>query len=257
MMTNSIAAQASQPVSGMHACTACGQQLHQTAPICPGCGASQRKRGYKSKVAAGLLAILLGGLGIHRFYLGQWWGIFYLLLFWTLLPGLIALIEGIVFLVADQSSWDARHNEGKPNLGGEGSAGLVVALVVGGFAAIMVVGILAAVAIPAYADYAVRAKVAGAFAAARHPREVVEQYIVDNQAYPTSNDDVGLPQTAAIDARQSFTIGDGGVIVMTLTDPVQLRDQTVVFSPVIENNTLRWDCRGGTLKSLYRPPECR
>ena len=38
----------------------------------------------KSKVAAGLLGIFLGGLGIHKFYLGRWgWGIVYLLFFWT------------------------------------------------------------------------------------------------------------------------------------------------------------------------------
>lgn len=256
-MTNSVAAQISQPLPGMAACTACGHDLHQTAPICPSCGASQRSRGYKSKVVAGLLAIFLGGLGVHRFYLGQWWGVFYLLLFWTLIPGLIALFEGIVFLARSQESWDARHNDGKPNLGGEGSVGLVVALVVGGFAAIIVVGILAAIAIPAYQDYTLRAKVAGAFAASKQPREAVKQFIIDYRAYPTSNADVGLPEEAAADARQTFVVGDEGVIVMTLTGPLQLRDQTVEFTPIIENNTLRWDCRGGTLKSRYRPPECR
>lgn len=34
----------------------------------------------KDKLAAALLAIFLGGLGIHKFYLGmKWWGLFYLL----------------------------------------------------------------------------------------------------------------------------------------------------------------------------------
>lgn len=141
-----------------------------TAPICPHCGASQRSRGYKSKLAAGHLAIFLGGFGIHRFYLGQWWGVFYLLLFWTMLPGLISLIEGIVFLLTNQESWDKRHNDGKPNLGGEGSVGLVIALVAAVFIGIMTIGILAAIAIPAYQDYPIRAKVAGAEATVRGSR---------------------------------------------------------------------------------------
>lgn len=243
---------------GMIACGACDKTLHETAPICPHCGASQRSRGYKSKVAAGLLAIFLGGFGVHRFYLGQWWGIFYLLLFWTMVPGLVALIEGIVFLATGQESWDERHNEGKPNVGGEGSVGLVIALVAGVFVAIMVVGILAAIAIPAYQDYVIRAKMTASMAAAAEVRESVEQFIIDERAYPGSNADVGIAEHAAGDAAQAFAVQEGGVIVMTLTDKMRaLATKTLIFTPRIEDNTLYWDCRGGTLEARYRTPECR
>ncbi|WP_422392226.1 TM2 domain-containing protein [Niallia oryzisoli] len=52
----------------------------------------------KSKVAAGLLGILLGSFGIHKFYLGRWgWGIIYLLFFWTYIPGIFGFIEGIIY----------------------------------------------------------------------------------------------------------------------------------------------------------------
>ncbi|TLN04709.1 NINE protein, partial [bacterium] len=63
--------------------------------------------GEKSKVVAGILGILLGGLGIHKFYLGyNKEGIIMLavslLLSWTgIAPaavGLIGLIEGIIYL---------------------------------------------------------------------------------------------------------------------------------------------------------------
>jgi TM2 domain-containing membrane protein YozV len=178
-----------------------------TAPICPHCGASQRSRGYKSKLAAGLLAIFLGGFGIHRFYLGQWWGVFYLLLFWAMLPGLISLIEGIVFLVTNQESWDKRHNDGKPNLGGEGSVGLVIALVAAVFIGIMTIGILAAIAI--------RAKVAGAEAAVRGVQGAVEQYVIDEGAYPGSNADVGLAEVTGNDGPISILVQEGGEIVLT------------------------------------------
>lgn len=48
----------------------------------------------KSVGVAVLLALFLGGLGIHKFYLGKTsLGIIYLLFFWTLIPGIIALIE--------------------------------------------------------------------------------------------------------------------------------------------------------------------
>lgn len=56
----------------------------------------------KSKIAAWLLAWLLGGIGGHKFYLnrvGQ--GLFYLVFCWTLIPVVIAFIEGIVYLTMD------------------------------------------------------------------------------------------------------------------------------------------------------------
>ncbi len=54
-------------------CRSCGAHIAANASQCPQCQASQNLN-PKSKVAAGVLALLLGGWGIHRFYLGQWWG---------------------------------------------------------------------------------------------------------------------------------------------------------------------------------------
>lgn len=48
----------------------------------------------KSVSTGVLLALFLGGLGIHKFYLGQsGWGVLYLLFFWTFIPSIIALVE--------------------------------------------------------------------------------------------------------------------------------------------------------------------
>ena len=55
----------------------------------------------KSKVTAGLLGILLGGFGVHKFYLGRIGaGIVYILFCWTGIPSIIGLIEGIMYLTA-------------------------------------------------------------------------------------------------------------------------------------------------------------
>ncbi|KQB56670.1 hypothetical protein AE621_24940 [Acidovorax sp. SD340] len=57
----------------------------------------------KSKVTAGVLALLLGGIGIHKFYTGAWgWGIVYIVLCWTYIPALVALVEGIRYLTLKQ-----------------------------------------------------------------------------------------------------------------------------------------------------------
>jgi TM2 domain-containing membrane protein YozV len=65
----------------------------------------------KSRVTAGILGILLGGLGIHKFYLGKTGlGLVYLLLCWTFIPGIIGLIEGIIYLTQDDATFAAKNN---------------------------------------------------------------------------------------------------------------------------------------------------
>jgi len=66
----------------------------------------------KNKVAAGVLAILLGGLGIHKFYLGKLGqGILYLIFSWTGIPSIIGLIEGILYLIQTDEEFNAKYNQ--------------------------------------------------------------------------------------------------------------------------------------------------
>ncbi len=63
----------------------------------------------KSKVAAGIIAILIGGLGIHKFYLGNVLpGIVYILFSWTGIPGILGLVEGIVYLTDSEERFQER-----------------------------------------------------------------------------------------------------------------------------------------------------
>ena len=64
----------------------------------------------RSKLAAGLFGIFLGGLGIHKFYLGQWvWGIIYIVFVWTYVPAIVGLIEGIVYLCMSDEEFAMRY----------------------------------------------------------------------------------------------------------------------------------------------------
>ncbi|HEX6750269.1 MAG TPA: NINE protein [Longimicrobium sp.] len=110
---------ATQTVPQTKFCTSCGNQIHVMAEICPVCGVRQmappvQPYGYvpapprKDKTVAALLAIFLGGLGIHKFYLGKTgMGILYILLCWTFLPALAGFIEGIVYLVQSEQSFQS------------------------------------------------------------------------------------------------------------------------------------------------------
>ena len=65
----------------------------------------------KSRTVALLLALFLGGIGAHKFYLGKvGTGLLYLLFFWTLIPGLIALLEAIRWLYMSNESFAARYS---------------------------------------------------------------------------------------------------------------------------------------------------
>ena len=63
------------PNVGKQYCQNCGAQTNPAAEVCIKCGVrlatgAPAGSGQKSKIAAGLLGIFLGCLGIHRFYLG-------------------------------------------------------------------------------------------------------------------------------------------------------------------------------------------
>ena len=96
-------------------CKDCGEKINAKAEICPKCGVRQEvvRTGGKSKIAAGLFGIFLGGLGIHKFYLGQiGWGIVYLIFCWTAIPELVGFIEGIIYLTMSDEAFAAKYGKG-------------------------------------------------------------------------------------------------------------------------------------------------
>lgn len=64
----------------------------------------------KSKGLAIFLAIVLGGLGAHKFYLGKaGWGVMYLLFSWTGIPMVVGIIEGLSYLFRSDSSFKQKY----------------------------------------------------------------------------------------------------------------------------------------------------
>jgi TM2 domain-containing membrane protein YozV/ribosomal protein L40E len=101
-------------------CSECGAVIKAKAEICPKCGVRQMPppaANYagvapngKSKLAAALFALFLGGIGIHKFYLGRvGWGIVYLLFCWTFIPAVVGFIEGIVLLVMNEETFNKKY----------------------------------------------------------------------------------------------------------------------------------------------------
>lgn len=93
-------------------CHACGTSLDPRAEICVKCGVRQRRAATtgRSRTSAAVFALFLGGLGAHKFYLGQpGLGVLYLLFCWTLVPSVVALIEGILYLTMSDEDFAAKH----------------------------------------------------------------------------------------------------------------------------------------------------
>ncbi|RKS96662.1 TM2 domain-containing protein [Chryseobacterium defluvii] len=65
----------------------------------------------KSKFTTSMFALFLGGLGIHRFYLGQnKLGVFYLLFCWTFIPALISVYDFFVFTFMSEDNFNYKYN---------------------------------------------------------------------------------------------------------------------------------------------------
>ena len=100
-------------------CSECASTIKAKAEICPKCGVRQMtQQGFltaaapngKNKITAAFLAFFLGGLGVHKFYLGQiGFGFLYLIFSWTLIPSIVAFIEFIILLTMTDETFNNKH----------------------------------------------------------------------------------------------------------------------------------------------------
>ncbi len=228
-------------------CRNCGVPVAPSMYRCPRCGMSLEQGKPRNKYVAAVLAIFLGWIGAHRIYLGQWWGALYFLFIALMWP--VAIIEAIVFLVTPKERWDAKYGNVK-------SQGAVVAVVLI-FLFVFVVGILAAIAIPAYHDYVLRAKVSMVVEESQVYRDNLEGIVADTGQAPSSNAEMGLPETVQSPNIAALTVAPGGVMTIELKGDPSLDGKTMVWTPEIVDKAVYWNCEGGSLDGKYRPPRCR
>ena len=93
-------------------CPNCGTKVPENVRFCPKCGReicqSGNRTGQKDKLVAGLLAIFLGYLGIHYFYLGKTTGGIITIVLSLCTCGLwsvVTLIQGILMLVSTDEAF--------------------------------------------------------------------------------------------------------------------------------------------------------
>ena len=230
-------------------CNSCGAGIKLLAEICPKCGV--RQPGLVSKTALLLITFFLGGFGGHKFYLGKWvQGIFYLLFCWSGIPGLIALIEFIVYACTSSQRLNEKYSA---------SGSIAVLLIVGSVVLVMMIGILAAIALPAYQDYTVRAQVSETLNGLTAHKLAVSEYFADKRQLPATGAEIEMP-AATVPRTQSVKIARGGVIVATLADGqgAGVSGKAIILVPRANGAELSWTCGvQDAAMTRFMPGSCR
>lgn len=116
---------------------------------------------------------------------------------------------------------------------------------------VYVIGILAAIAIPAYQGYVVKATLTEAMRVAQPARDALTSYYMVNKRQPDSLESVGINESATTGITMS--LGQG----MILT--VQTARGALVFSPALDKRgKVMWGCSGGPgVRANQLPSDCR
>ncbi len=122
---------------------------------------------------------------------------------------------------------------------------------------VAIIGILAAIAIPAYQDYTTRAKLTEGMGMASSAKASVSEFRISQNAWPADNTAAGItsPNTnyvsgVAVDSTQITVTFKGASGVVS--------GQTVIFAGTTDGSgTVIWTCTQGTVPTKYRPANCR
>jgi len=123
---------------------------------------------------------------------------------------------------------------------------------------VAIIGILAAVAIPAYQDYTVRARVTEGLSLAAAAKLSVAENAANGTAFAS-----GWTAPAATPGVASLAIAADGVITITYNAMAGGGTITLVPTPALVLGTppatgsINWACTGGSLLPKYRPANCR
>jgi|SRR5882672_9252434 len=126
---------------------------------------------------------------------------------------------------------------------------------------VAIIGILAAVAIPAYQDYIARSQVSEAVSLTAGGKTPMAEYFADKGVWPSTADQVMGNVAGKYVSNITMTAGMGVSTPLTL----QATMKSAGVNSAIQSGTLtqysvdgkQWECSGGNISSKYRPAACR
>ena len=128
---------------------------------------------------------------------------------------------------------------------------------------VAIIGILAAIAIPAYQDYTIRAQVSEGLNLAGGAKAAVSEFSMDTGRFPSDNSTAGLSQAASITGKYVVSVTNAaGVLTVDYGNSAHstLATGDLVLSAVQNAGSVEWICMSSTTNTIankHLPAACR
>lgn len=127
---------------------------------------------------------------------------------------------------------------------------------------VAIIGILAAIAIPAYQDFTIRAQVSEGLNLMGGAKAGVADFWADKGKFPASNASAGVSTPASITGKYvtSVTVGANGVVTALYGKAANTKilNKTLLITPTDAGGSVTWACtKGGGMVDKYVPQNCR
>jgi type IV pilus assembly protein PilA len=127
---------------------------------------------------------------------------------------------------------------------------------------IAILGILMAIAIPAYQDYTVRAKVSEGMNVAGAAKLAVAETYQTKGTWPPANSDAGLPLNTSITGNNvnDVAVSNGKISITYNSQEPKISGKKLVLSPSFTGGSVTWNCKaavGTDVATKYLPSACR
>ena len=128
---------------------------------------------------------------------------------------------------------------------------------------VAIIGILAAIAIPAYQDYTIRAQVSEGLSLSAGAKAAVAEFYQDQGTWPTDNSNAGLEVAANISGKYvtSVTVGNADGIITVLYNQADVNaniaGDDLTMAATNNQGSISWTCASTSLADKHLPAACR